>query len=70
MFEDLGSSIVEGNLICGVNFTDLTCNYSFTIDQQFNNESEGTYIRNIVINDSMMTNNRYRCNNGGLQFEI
>jgi len=31
VFGDLGSSVVEGNLISGVNFTDLTCNYSFTI---------------------------------------
>jgi len=33
VFGDLGSSVMEGNLILGVNFTDLTCNYSFTIDQ-------------------------------------
>ena len=33
VFGDLGSSVVEGNLIPGVSFTELTCNYSFTIDQ-------------------------------------
>ena len=70
VFGDLGSSVVEGNLIPGMNFTDLTCSYSFTIDQQFNNGSEGTYKRNIVISDSIMTTNRYRCNSGELQFEI
>ena len=33
MFGDLGSSVVEGNLIPGMDFTNLTCNYSFTVDQ-------------------------------------
>ena len=70
MFGDLGSSVVEGKLIPGMNFNGLTCNYSFTIDQQLNNGSEGTYIHNIVICDSIMTFNRYRYNSGGLQFEI
>jgi len=33
VFGELGSSVVEGNLIPGVNFTELTCIYNFTIDQ-------------------------------------
>ncbi|XP_065902814.1 plexin-B-like isoform X2 [Dysidea avara] len=33
VFGHLGSSVVEGNLIPGMDFTDLTCNYSFTVDQ-------------------------------------
>ncbi|XP_065900625.1 plexin-B-like isoform X3 [Dysidea avara] len=33
VFGDLGSSVVEGNLIPGMDFTNLTCNYSFTVDQ-------------------------------------
>ena len=35
-----GFSLLEGNLIPGVNFTDLTCNYSFTVGQ-FSNGSDG-----------------------------
>ena len=33
VFGDVGDSLLEGNLIPGVNFTDLTCNYSFTVEQ-------------------------------------
>ena len=40
MFGDLGSSLLEGNLIPGVTFTDFTCNYSFTVEQ-FSNGSDG-----------------------------
>ena len=44
---DVGSSLLEGDvgsslgdLIPGVNFTDLTCNYSFIVEQ-FSNGSNG-----------------------------
>ena len=47
VFGDLGSSLLEGNLIPGVMFTDLTCNYSFTVEQ-FSNGSDGMCI---VINN-------------------
>ena len=47
MFGDLGSSLLEGNLIPGVTFTDLICNYSFTVEQ-FCNGSDGMCI---VINN-------------------
>ena len=33
MFGGVGSSLLEGNLIPGVNFTGLTCNYSFILEQ-------------------------------------
>ena len=33
VFGGLGSSEVEGNLFPGMKFTDLTCTFSFTIDQ-------------------------------------
>ena len=39
-FGDDGFSLLEGNLIPGVNFTDLTCNYSFVVGQ-FSNGSDG-----------------------------
>ena len=39
VFGDLGSSVVEGNLNSTVDFTNLTCNYSFTVE--FSNESTG-----------------------------
>ena len=47
MFGDLGSSLLEGNLIPGVTFTNLTCNYSFIVEQ-FSNGSDGMCI---VINN-------------------
>ena len=47
MFGDLGSSLLEGNLIPGMTFTDLTCNYSFTLEQ-LSNGSDGMCI---VINN-------------------
>ena len=47
MFGDLGSSLLEGNLIPGVNFTNLTCNYSFIVEQ-FSNGSDGMCIMSIV----------------------
>ena len=40
MFADVGPSLLEGNLIPGVNFTDLTCNYSFNVEQ-FSNGYDG-----------------------------
>ena len=39
-FGDDGFSLLEGNLIPRVNFTDLTCNYSFIVEQ-FSNGSDG-----------------------------
>ena len=49
MFGDVGSSVLEGNLIPGVNFTDLTCNYSFAVTiEQFSNGSDGMCV---VINN-------------------
>ena len=47
VFGDLGSSLLEGNLIPGVTFTNLTCNYSFIVEQ-FSNGSDGMCI---VINN-------------------
>ena len=40
MFGNLEPSLLEGDLIPGVNFTDLTCNYSFIVEQ-FSNGSNG-----------------------------
>ncbi|XP_065900650.1 plexin-A2-like isoform X2 [Dysidea avara] len=51
VFGDLGSSVVEGNLNSTVDFTNLTCNYSFTVDQ-FSNESTDT----IVVDFSLRSN--------------
>ena len=48
MFGDLGSGLLEGNLIPGVTFTDLTCNYSFTVEQ-FSNRSDGMCVVIILI---------------------
>ena len=47
MFGDIGSSLLEGNLIPGVNFTGLTCNYSFIVEQ-FSNGRDG---KCVVINN-------------------
>ena len=47
VFGDVGSSLLERNLIPGVNFTDLTCNYSFIVEQ-FSNGSDG---KCVVINN-------------------
>ena len=40
VFGDLGSSLLEGDLIPGANFTNLTCDYSFNV-MQFSNGSDG-----------------------------
>ena len=39
MFGDVGSSLLEGNLNPGVAFTNLTCDYSFIVEQ-FSNGSD------------------------------
>ena len=45
MFGDVGSSLLEGNLIPGVNFTNLTCKYSFIVEQ-FGTGSDGMCVVN------------------------
>ena len=40
MFGDVGSSLLEENLNPGVDFTNLTCDYSFIVEQ-FSNGSYG-----------------------------
>ena len=44
MFGDVGSSLLEGDLIPRISFTDLTCNYSFIVEQ-FSNGSDGMCVR-------------------------
>ena len=43
MFGDVGSSLLEGNLIPGVNITGLTCNNDFTVEQ-FSNGNDGQFV--------------------------
>ena len=43
VFGDVGSSLLEGNLIPGVNVTGLTCNKDFTVEQ-FSNGNDGQFV--------------------------